>query len=190
MDHVLDRLRYTSNLGCSSPDFITAAIPKLQSLLKPKASMPLAHSISFWRRLDAIATSSQGQAVVRWAARFALLVSVFVTLLFAFAPPNSGLEKSASHLMPWDKAEHFTAFFVLTLFALLAAPRLSLFRLGVVLSVFGAAIELVQAIPFVHRDADLFDWLADTIAICACLSVVLVARQRRLVDWPLQEVRE
>ena len=48
-------------------------------------------------------------------------------------------------------------------------------RLLVGLSLFGAAIEVVQAIPALHRDSDVSDWLADTIAAVA---VVLL-----LVRW-------
>jgi len=32
------------------------------------------------------------------------------------------------------------------------------------LSLFGAFIELVQAIPVLHRDSDVLDWVADTVA--------------------------
>ena len=46
-------------------------------------------------------------------------------------------------------------------------------RLLIGLSLFGALIEVVQAIPALHRDSDPLDWLADTIA---CAIVLLAIR--------------
>jgi hypothetical protein len=37
------------------------------------------------------------------------------------------------------------------------------------LSLFGALIELAQAIPALHRDSDPLDWVADTVACTAVL---------------------
>jgi len=51
------------------------------------------------------------------------------------------------------------------------------------LMAFGALIEMVQAIPQLHRDSDLLDWLADTGAALAVFVIVtawgyLMARRR------------
>lgn len=90
-------------------------------------------------------------------------LAMLVTLAFAFAPGGAHVS-----LFPWDKAEHFAAFYVLAVLGAAAAPRISLWRLGLLLAAVGAGIELVQALPFVHRDCDVFDWLADAAAIvCA-----------------------
>ena len=43
----------------------------------------------------------------------------------------------------------------------------------------GALIEIIQGLPFVHRDRDVRDWVADTVAIGAVMGVVLAARLRR-----------
>jgi hypothetical protein len=43
------------------------------------------------------------------------------------------------------------------------------------LAAFGAAIELFQAIPALHRDADAADWLADMAATAAALGLVRLA---------------
>ena len=37
------------------------------------------------------------------------------------------------------------------------------------LSIFGGGIELVQGLPFVGRDCDLYDWLADMSAVAVAL---------------------
>ena len=81
-------------------------------------------------------------------------------------------------VIPWDKAQHFIAFFTLTLLAATAFPSTPLLLIGVLLSAFGALIEVVQGLDFVGRDEDFFDWVADTIAIGAVVVSMLVARWR------------
>jgi hypothetical protein len=48
-----------------------------------------------------------------------------------------------------------------------------LIKLLVGLSMFGAVIEMVQAIPGLNRDSELVDWVADT---CAAAVVLAAAR--------------
>lgn len=95
---------------------------------------------------------------------FQLLFSVALTfaLAKAFVLPRKMLR-----LFHWDKAEHFTAFYVMTVLAAAAFPRRPLLQIAVALSLLGAGIELVQALPFVDRDSDFWDWFADTLAILA-----------------------
>jgi VanZ family protein len=64
-----------------------------------------------------------------------------------------------------DKVDHITAFLTLSLLARLAYPRQPLWVMGLALSFFGAFIEFSQAIPFLHRDANVMDWVADTAAV-------------------------
>jgi hypothetical protein len=82
--------------------------------------------------------------------------------------------KHALQLVPWDKAEHFIAFYGLTGLAAAAFPKRNLIIIVVLLSGFGAFIEFVQGLPMVHRDRDVWDWVADTIAIIAALSPMLL----------------
>jgi hypothetical protein len=70
------------------------------------------------------------------------------------------------------------AFATLSLLASFAYPRASLRKLLVRLSLFGAFIELVQAIPALGRDSDMRDWVADTAAIIAVLLIVRWWRAR------------
>lgn len=81
-------------------------------------------------------------------------------------------------LIPWDKAAHFLAFYVLTVLGAAAFPRRTLLLLVVALSAYGAAIELIQALPAVDRDSDFWDWVADTVAIGAALLPLLLPRLR------------
>jgi VanZ family protein len=64
-----------------------------------------------------------------------------------------------------DKLEHAFAFLGLGMLARLAYRKASNVRLVLVLAGFGAAIELLQAIPPFHRDASIADWAADLIGI-------------------------
>jgi VanZ family protein len=93
----------------------------------------------------------------------------WAALLFTFAEAVMPARK-AILLFRWDKAEHFVAFYVLTILAASAFPRRSLLLIAAVLSAFGASIELVQALPFVNRDCSFWDWVADAIAIGAALA--------------------
>ena len=91
--------------------------------------------------------------------------------------------KDAISLSSWDKLNHMIAFFTVTFLARAAYPRIPVFRLFVMMAAFGAFIELSQALPFIHRDAEWDDWFADMIAILAALIVAwpfaILADQRR-----------
>jgi VanZ family protein len=77
---------------------------------------------------------------------------------------------------PNDKVQHVIAFATLAALGAVAYRTTSLLKIAVGLSLFGALIELVQAIPALHRDSDVLDWVADTMA---CGVVLLFVRWRR-----------
>jgi len=79
-----------------------------------------------------------------------------------------------------DKFEHSLAFSVLALLGTSAYPAMPLPRLGERLSFLGAMIEVLQSIPALHRDCDILDWVADTIAIIAMLSIGHLVRRSRV----------
>ena len=79
---------------------------------------------------------------------------------------------------PNDKVQHIIAFATLALLGSFAYPKTALTRLLIGLSIFGAAIEIVQAIPALHRDSDVLDWLADTAAVIVVLLAVRWWRRR------------
>lgn len=70
---------------------------------------------------------------------------------------------------PNDKIQHIIAFATLTLLASFAYPQWRSTKVLVGLSLFGALIEVVQAIPALQRDSDVRDWLADSVAVAAVL---------------------
>ena len=110
--------------------------------------------------------------------RRAAILAFWVALIFAFyeavIPPGKSIQ-----LFPWDKAVHFVAFYVLAGLAAAAYPRRNLVLIAVLLSGFGALIEIVQALPMVHRDSDFWDWFTDTIAVGAALAPMLLVCWRR-----------
>ena len=79
---------------------------------------------------------------------------------------------------PNDKVQHIIAFATLAALGSLAYPVTPLLRLLAGLSLFGAFIEIVQAIPALHRDSDVVDWIADTAAVLVVLMLVRGWRAR------------
>jgi hypothetical protein len=108
-------------------------------------------------------------------ARIAFVAALLFTLYSAVIPPQRALQ-----LVPWDKAEHFIAFYALTGLAVAAFPKSNLCVIAGLLSLFGALIEIVQGLDLVHRDRDFWDWVADSLAIGAALAPML------LVWWRAQ----
>jgi len=88
------------------------------------------------------------------------------------------LPRKMFRIFHWDKAEHFLAFYILTLLAAAAFPRRPLLSIAVALSLLGAGIEVVQALPIISRDSDFWDWFADTLAIAAALLPLAVLSWR------------
>ena len=104
--------------------------------------------------------------------------ALLFTLVMAWLPHPPGLPIEES-----DKFWHVVAFVTLSFLARFAFPRVPPVRIGERLSFLGALIELVQNIPALHRDCDIMDWVADTIAIAVTLAIlagIKFLRARRL----------
>ena len=115
-------------------------------------------------------------AQARLALR-AVQLAFWAALVFTFVAAVMPA-RQAPQLFPWDKAEHFAAFYTLTVLGVAAFPRRSMALLALLLSAFGAFIELVQALPIVNRDADFRDWVTDSIAVGAALLPLALIRWR------------
>jgi hypothetical protein len=116
------------------------------------------------------------------AARAALLGCAVLTAVYAFAPPGSG-----KHLFPWDKADHFASFFAIMTAAAVAFPRVRLIWIALVVSAAGGAIELIQGLPNVERDRDVWDWVAENAAIGAVVGLIIAAELRRRLAGPAND---
>ena len=109
--------------------------------------------------------------------RRTLLFLFWAALIFAFVmavlpqPPRLPGD-------PSDKIQHIIAFAVLAALAAAAYPRTAVLRILAGLSAFGALIEIVQSIPALHRDGDVVDWIADTLAAAAILALAALVRRR------------
>ncbi|MFC0206757.1 VanZ family protein [Novosphingobium soli] len=83
---------------------------------------------------------------------------------------------------PSDKIQHMLAFATLAVLGAFAYPRVPKLAIAAALVAVGAAIEVVQMIPVLHRDAELMDLVADSFAILVVLgvtSLALTAARRR-----------
>lgn len=101
---------------------------------------------------------------------FAVFVAAVVFTLYAALAPGD----DSQGLIPWDKAKHFIVFYGLTFLATLALPRSRFWKIGIVLLGFGIGIEILQGLPIIGRDADVFDVVADTCGIGFFFGPILV----------------
>ena len=76
----------------------------------------------------------------------------------------------------WDKAEHASAWTVLTLAGLVLSTTRR-WAIGVFATVFGAVIEVLQAVMPFGRDGNVADWIADVIGVAAAYLLWLIARR-------------
>lgn len=104
----------------------------------------------------------------------AFWVALLFALVMALLPQPPQLPGQ-----PSDKIQHVIAFLTLTALALAAYPRRSPLGLASGLSAFGALIEFLQMIPALNRDAQLMDWVADTGAVLAVITVAVLVRRFR-----------
>lgn len=94
--------------------------------------------------------------------RLAFWLALAVTLVMALLPNPPAMRAT-------DKVQHMAAFAALTFLAALGFPSLRLRVIFVCMAALGLAIEVLQMIPALHRDAQAADWLADCAATAATL---------------------
>lgn len=103
------------------------------------------------------------------------------TMLFAVAvagfafTPSTGVETG----LPWDKANHAVAFLTWTLLVGCGWPRAGILRIAAVMLALGTAIELIQGLPAVGRDADVWDVVADMVGFAAGWGLLAAFNLRR-----------
>ena len=104
----------------------------------------------------------------------AFVAATAFSLYAALAPGDD-----TAGLIPWDKAKHFIVFYGLTFLARVALPRSRFWKIGIVLLAYGVVIEILQGLPIVGRDADVFDVVADGLGIGFYFGPVIVSQWLR-----------
>jgi VanZ family protein len=116
-------------------------------------------------------------AWLRWTAWFLTAAYWGAIATLTHLPP----EEIARAPRFWDKAEHFLAYFLLA--ALLGTALMLTFPLKrwipvwilVIGMAYGAVDELLQ--PFIRRDAELNDWIADALGVWTGVFVLWALRK-------------
>ena len=116
--------------------------------------------------------SLQRRLTILRLAFWCALLFAFVMAIIPHPPQLPGA--------PSDKIQHFSAFVALGAIGFFAYPGSRLLTLAAGLSLFGALIELVQAIPALGRDGDVVDWIADTLAAALILGLLQWFRGRSI----------
>lgn len=106
--------------------------------------------------------------------RIAFWTAAAIALVMALLPHPPQLPGE-----PSDKVQHIAAFVLLGALGSFAYARSNPVHLGVGLSLFGAAIEILQLIPSLHRDGDPLDWIADTAAAALVIILLRALTKRR-----------
>jgi VanZ family protein len=108
-----------------------------------------------------------------WSVGWAMVLFILYSTL---AP-----SRYVPNLHLWDKLEHATAFFGMTVWFGGLVRRRRFWVLAVVMSAFGAAIEVAQGTMGLGRDMDIHDWFADSIGVLLAVGLLLcVPRSRGL----------
>lgn len=107
-------------------------------------------------------------------AQLGFLLGLAVGLWLALKPVGDG-----PPLIPWDKAQHFLAFWGLAGLGAAALPNRPLWLPALILAGYGGAIEGLQSLPAIGRDAEWADWFTDLIGIGACYLPLVLRPWRR-----------
>lgn len=75
-------------------------------------------------------------------------------------------------------AQHFAAFYVLSLATALTVKRKTLIALGLNLALFAVAFELARALSPLHAATNSLDWFADAAGILGALAPMLAQKLR------------
>ena len=114
-------------------------------------------------------------APARLRVLFWLLLAFTLVMAFLPHPPHTPFDRFG------DKVEHMLAFFTLTFVADLAWRGAPSWKLVLWMAAIGAGIEIIQAIPLLHRDSDIRDLIADMAAVLIALGAARVIEP--LADW-------
>ena len=116
-----------------------------------------------------------------WAilARVAFLGAVTAILIAVFLPEDMVPQFVRSHYL-----QHFAAFYVVTLFALTAAPRSRLRAVGMAMVAFATGLELAHLLAGARFKPLVDNWEADIGGVIAALGPALAERFRARFRQP------
>jgi hypothetical protein len=77
-------------------------------------------------------------------------------------------------LIAWDKAKHFIGYFLLTTWFTGVARRNRYVLVGTLLIAFGGALEIAQGLMHEGREADWFDFLANSLGVGSAVTLALL----------------
>lgn len=106
------------------------------------------------------------------AARALAILAIATALTMALLPHPPLLPGN-----PSDKLVHAGTFVVLAMLIAQGWPRVGFWTVLLLLSAFGAGIEVAQGTSIIGRDASAWDWLADMAGTLAVLSPLWLARR-------------
>lgn len=110
--------------------------------------------------------------------RLVLFIAGCLTILYLSLAPTTAIPQ----VTLWDKVEHATAYFGLSLLGVWAFPeRVRRVMVGLVLG--GVGVEIAQATMGWGRDGDPLDALANTIGVAAGTALAL------LIGWGWRRLR-
>jgi hypothetical protein len=105
--------------------------------------------------------------IVRLAViAFWIALAFSVTMAVLPKPPQLPIDRFG------DKFAHMLAFAALPALAMVGFGRDAWWRIIERLCFLGAAIEVIQSIPALHRDCDVRDWLVDSLAVIVTVAVM------------------
>ena len=102
-----------------------------------------------------------------WLPKLLFGIAAIFTFVMAVLPRPPKLPGN-----PSDKVQHALAFATLGLLAVWAYPETSPLRLVILLSLFGALIELVHMIPALRRNSDWADLVVDIVAAGLVIALI------------------
>jgi VanZ family protein len=89
---------------------------------------------------------------------------------------NESLQRhvwKVAEMISWDKANHFTGYFLLTMWFTGVARRSRYLLVGVLLIAFGGSLEIAQGLMHEGRTADWFDFLANSLGVATGVTLAL-----------------
>ena len=110
---------------------------------------------------------------VKWLARAGLILLVALCL-YGMLGPERDMERA---YIPWDKATHFIAFYLLTVLSFLSFPKSRRTDLLQILLLLAVSSELAQ--HFAGRDAEVSDGVADVLGVLTCFVTSYSEQLRR-----------